>query len=219
MLQHLLRKPSSPSLPLIGNAWFFANWNGNEGFVIVPHRRVCVECFFFFLNWYPKKTFFAYFSCECSHACFGGCLAATFAFPSLTHIISPHGHLRQWGWGVEVGGGDMNLLHLWIGFRGNLNRSWLLDSHSPVCLMETNVSLMAAVVFFWTWSRFKSGVVAEQLTSGAATSKKKKKRHHWLIFACLHHLTCNACMWFFFSLQWWGSQAAQREPHAVRPHR
>lgn len=124
----------------------FANWNGNEGFVIVSYRRpdhVCgMFCSFFSSTvWYPKKTFFAYFSFECSHACFGGCLAVAFAFQvSLTSFPS-------WCLRLAVGGRDTWTTSCLDWFQGEFEQVMTAWVAFPCCLMETNWSLMAAVLF------------------------------------------------------------------------
>ena len=99
--------------------------------------------------WYPKKPFFADYSCilpicDYYHACFGGCLAETllskFLFTSLPWIFCFSSQPLSLGGTAFV---KQHIYHFIFGFRGNLNRVRLLELYSPVAWWKpTNHSLL-----------------------------------------------------------------------------
>lgn len=106
-----------------------------DGFVILSHW-----CSMWNVStiWYPKKPFFADFSCilpicDYYHACFGGCLAETllskFLFTSLPWIFCFSSQPLSLGGNAFV---KQHIYHFIFGFRGNLNRVRLLELYSPV---------------------------------------------------------------------------------------
>lgn len=125
--------------------WHLRLFWHHDGFVIVSHWYSTHGYGMLSTIWYPKKTFFADFPCilpicDYYHACFGGCLAETllskcyschrcgfFCFPS--QPLSSGGR----GWGVMLlSNNTFTTSYLFFGFRGNLNRVWLLELYSPV---------------------------------------------------------------------------------------